>query len=432
MGLVESLKSAAICGADWVNKLNDPFDHFTRPAIPKVSKRLWDLESEFYQDLVGNFWGCQGQVLLHRIPLPVGSPLDTGDQAIWHGVNTAILALRYHLQDAVQQTDTYGYLVSAVKGLLLHQTAHGEAQPRLIRGVSDDLKTWQDDASNDSATGHLLGIYFVWKYGPPSLQPVCGVLAAGLATELLTHGHALVKADGTPTTYGALEQGWKTDPLRISLALAIYAVAATICKAKPFMDAYSKLYSKYHALAIYPKVKLWWLENQNDTHRAAIHLAILADLTTGKPNEEYVRGLTRIQEMAEKLGNVWVNALCQFGRGGPFLGRGEKEIALKVLSEFTLKDKMFNDGLDNYLLYQTAPGTFPGWRFKPVRWNGKWMANQPLPRWAVRSQDFFWQRNLRSLDPGSNGAVADSRLNGGDFLAAYWLSRLTGILSADD
>ncbi len=428
MGLIESLKAAAICGADLANKINDPFDDFTRPALPKEPKKLCDLESEFYQDLVSNFWGCDGQVLLHRLPLPLGSPLDTGDQAIWHGVYTAVLAIRYHLQTAEKQTDTYGYLVDAVKGLQLHQMVHGEALPRLVRGVSDDCKTWQDDASNDSATGHLLGIYCVWKYGPPALQPVLQVLAAGLGTELLAHHHGLAGPDGKPTTYGALEQGWKTDPLRISLALAIYAVAATVCRAKPFMDAYSDLWKKYHRLASYPKVKLWWLDNQNDTHRAAIHLALLADTTTGKPRDEYVKGLDRIEDMTAKIGNVWVNALCQFGRGGAILRPGTRETTRKVLSEFTLKNKQYNIGHDNEIdpRWQQEP-----W-FRKVLWNGTYMANQPLPRWLVRTQDFFWQRNLRSLDVGSAGAQPDSRLNGGDYLAAYWLSRLTGILSADD
>lgn len=422
MGLIETIKAAGIRTADALNTLNDPFPVFDRPALPKQPKKLWDLELEFYQDLVAHFWGCDGQVLLHRIPLPTGSPLDMGDQAIWHGVYTAMLALRCHLQDAEAQRDTYGHLVNALKGLQLHQQAHGEQKPRLIRGVSDDLKTWQDDASNDSATGHLLGIYFAWKYGPETLQPVCVQLAAGLAVELLEHNHALVRADSTPTTYGALEQGWRTDPLRLTLALAIYAVGATICKTPALMKAYSDLYARYKSIVCYPKVKFWWVDNQNDTHRAAIHLAILADLTTGEPHLDYIWGLGRLRRIVSKLGNVWVNALCAWGAGTTL--SEDRVQALKVLSEFTLRDKMFNEGRDNS--NYSAP-----W-FKRVLWNGVYMANQPLPRWAVRAQDFFWQRNLRSLDPGSAGQPADSRLNGGDFLAAYWLSRLTGILNADD
>lgn len=417
---------------DCLNSLNDPFPAFDRPAIPKESKKLWELEAEFYSDLVNNFWVCDGQVLASRLPLPLSPDnLDLGDQAIWHGVYTAILAIRWHLpMTGTPDMETYSHLVNAVKGLQLHQTAHGEANPRLIRGVSNDLKTWQDDASNDSATGHLLGIYFAWKYGPPTLQPVLQSLAAGLAAELLAHDCALVNADGKPTTHGALEQGWKTDPLRITLALAIYAVAATICKAPAFMKAYSDLYSKYKAIVPYPKVKLWWMDNQNDTHRAAIHLAILADLTTGGPRQDYIWGLERIRRMCAKLGNVWVNALCQWGGYG--WAPDNRNEALKVLSEFTLKDKQSNEGRDNYEIMTKGPYPYsPAW-FKPVQWKNTWMANQPLPRWQARAQDFFWQRNLRSLDVGSGGAGADSRLNGGDFLAAYWLSRLTGILNPND
>jgi hypothetical protein len=219
-----------------------------------------------------------------------------------------------------------------------------------------------------------------------------------------------------------LEQGWKSDPLRITLALAIYAVGATLCRIPEFAKAYSDLFEKYKPILAYPKVKLWWVENHNDTHRAAIHLAILADLTTGDARDLYVMGLERIRAMVSKLGNIWVSALCAWGRGLQW--RDDRDLALKVLSEFTLADKQYNPGRDN-TNYSAS------W-FKPILWNGVYMANQPLPRWIARSQDFFWQRNLRSLDPGSHGAPADSRLNGGDFLAAYWLSRLMGILSADD
>jgi hypothetical protein len=426
MGLIESIKAAAIRATDCANKLNDPFLPFDRPAFTKEQKKLSDLEVEFYQDLVNHFWGCDGQVLLHRIPLPPGSPLDTGDQAIWHGVLTAALALRYHLSTDSEQKDTYGHLVDASKGLRLHQTAHGEAKPRLIRGISDDLKTWQDDASNDSATGHLLGIYFGWRFGPETMRPVFAQLAGGLGAELLNHGHALVRADGTPTTYGALEQGWKTDPLRISLALAVYATAASLTGVPEFAKAYSDLFARYGKLACYPKVKLWWIDNQNDTHRAAIHLAILADLTIGEPCALYCRGLRRIREMTAKEGNVWVNALCGWGTQSGY--PDDRDLALKVLSEFTLKDKQFNDGKENYPI----PEQFTNAGIRAVKWGDTYRASQPLPRWSVRAQDFFWQRNLRSLDVGSKGAEPDSRLNGGDFLAAYWLSRLTNILNAND
>jgi len=424
---LESIKAAAISAADLVNKVYDPFDDFTRPTPPKESKKLSALEHEFYVDLVGAFWGCGGRVVLHRIPLPVGTQIDLGDQAIWHGVYTAMLALRYYVNGGGNELSDA--VSNAVLGLKLHQTAHGEAKPRLIRGVSDDLKQWQDDASNDSATGHVLGIYFAWKFGPAGLRTMLAELATGLAREILTNRHALVRADGTPTTYGALEQGWKTDPLRITLALAIYGVASMLGRGDthPFMQAYRVLFARYKSILAYPKVKLLWKENQNDTHRAAIHLAILADLTFGQLDREiYKNGLVRLRRMTAKQGNVWVNALCAFGRRLRY--SEDRSVALKVLSEFTLTDKQFNNGRENYPI----PMPYAVMGVRAVKWGDKYMASQPLPRYAVRPQDFFWQRNLYSLDLGSTGANADSRLNGGDYMAAYWLSRLTGILNAED
>lgn len=427
--MISWLKAKAIQAADVLNAAHDPFPALDRPGIPLgTAKKLSELEAEFYDDLVTGFWGCDGQVLLHRIPLPPGSPLDTGDQAIWHGIYTGMLALRYHqAADGGTQARVYADLVEAVKGLQLHQTIHNELAPRLIRGVSDDLKTWQDDASNDSATGHLMGIYFGWKFGPQTMQPVFVKLATGLAASLLGNGCALVRADGTPTTYGALDQGWKSDPLRISLAMAIYAAAATITKQPAFMKAYSDLFVKYKSMVAYPKVKFLWAENYGDTHRAAIHLSILADCTNGDPCALYSKGLRRILDMTAKDGNIWVNALCTWGT--QMTAPHERPMALKILSEFDLKRKGTNEGRDASKYIDGRPEM--SW-LKKILWNGVFMANQPVPRWMARSQDFFWQRNLRSLDIGSDGAEADSKLNGGDFLAAYWLSRLTGILNADD
>lgn len=426
MNLFSSLKITAIKVADKLNTLRDPFDDFTRPVLPKESKKLYELERKFFDDLNQNFWRCINCVLTYRIPLDVWglvpkmelSTLDLGDQALWHGVYTAMLAMRYKIIGEGEDL-----LLRAAQGMFLHQTQHGEKQPRLLRGVSDDLKTWQDDCSNDTATGHLFGIYSLFKWGPISAQPMCKMLASGLATEILTHAHALVDSSGRPTTYGALEQGWKTDPLRISLALAIYATAVAICGAQPFADAYKELANQYKNMACYPKVSLWWFDNPNDTHRAAIHLAILSDLT-GDP--VYKEGLDRIRKIVAKDGNVWVNALC-----GSSQALDDRSQAMKVLSEFTLADKQYNNGKDNSTQEHFSVGTMP-YQFHRIMWNGTWMANQPLPRWAVRSQDFFWQRNLRSLDVGSAGALADSRFNCGDWLCAYWASRLAGSLNEND
>lgn len=424
MNFLSSLKVIAIKLADKIDRNRDPFDDFTRPALPKETKKLYEFEKEFFDDLNGNFWRCNNSVLVHRIPLDVWGPdpkkelstLDLGDQALWHGIYTAMLCMRYKLTGKGEDL-----LIRAAQGLLLHQTAHGEKEPRLIRGVSDDIKTWQDDCSNDSATGHLFGMYSLFKWGPESVQPMCKMLASGLATEILTHSHALVNLSGRPTTYGALEQGWKTDPLRISLALAIYATASAITKSNHFEKAYLDLVRRYRNLACYAKVKFWGLDNYNDTHRAAIHLMILADLTG---DASYKEGLSRLRQMVAKDGNVWVNALC-----GSSDGQEDRNQAMKVLSEFTLSDKQYNAGLDNS---ETQYFTVKGYGFHRILSQGTWMANQPLPRWAVRSQEFFWQRNLRSLDVGSHGAIADSRLNGGDWLSAYWASRMSRSITAND
>lgn len=422
MSLFSSLFAALIPVVDKLDSLYSPYQPFTRPAFPKDTRPLSQMEKDFFKDLNENFWVCDNQVLSYRLPLPLGSPIDTGDQALWGGIYAGMLAIRYYLTGEGAEL-----CERASKGLLLHQTIHKENSPRLIRGVSNDLKTWQDDCSNDSATGHLLGIYFLWKFGPPESRPVCGLLASGLAVEILGHKHSLVDSKGFPTTYGALVNGIKTDPLRLTLGLAIYLVAYEITGSPAFRHAFYTLYEKYSPLVPYPKVKLWGMNNNNDTHRAAIHLMLISMLTTdAKIKEDCRKGLVRLRNLVAKDANVWVNALCSYGIKNNTFFQEDLRVAKIVLSEFTLSDKMFNEGRDNYA---TPPET-PGWKWKPVKWEGTYRAPQPLSRHMVRSQDFFWQRNLFSLDVGSNGGPADSRHNMGDWLCAYWLCRLNGTISS--
>lgn len=414
---ITKLKIFLIKLADIINLLWDPFDSFTRPAMPKENKTLKQLETEFFQDLITNFWGCQEKVLLHRIVLDKRLGLDMGDQALWHGIYTGMLALRYRMTGEGKE-----YIAKCLEGLLLHQTVHGD-KPRLIRGMNEDLSIWQDDASNDTLTGHLFGIYAVWKWGPIEFRDKCRKPIMYLADELLDNQHSLIKTDGTPTTYGQLESGWKTDPLRISLVMAVYTAALGICGGDRFSKAYIELKEKYEKLIRYAKVRVLWKDNPNDTHRAAIHLALLADRIN---NPEAFKGLERIRRITRKEANPWVMALCCWGLSNN--RHADRAEVIKVLSEFILTSKMFNPGLDNYPLSKQ----YKDIGLKTYKWGGVFRSSQPLPRHAVRSQDFFWQRNTRSLDVGSGNLPADSRHNGGDFLCAYWLCRYLGILNESD
>lgn len=439
--LISRLKAAAIRAADTVNALHDPFQEFTRTAVPKYPQTLSEKAQKFEDDFLLRFMldhplSNQGVIGNYRIPLPIGSPLDLGDQALWHGIYMAMFAFKYAALNrsrdpkimigSPEEQNASLQVMKMISGCKSHQYAHGEGKARLIRGV-DETGRWQDDASNDTATGHMAGLYYAWEYGPSLVKPAAALYMENLAVELIDHEYALVKADGTPTTFGALDQGWKTDPLRLTLLLAILRATHKMTGDSAFKTHYDELLKAYAPIVPYPKVKLLWMDNKNDTHRAAIHLSILARLEDD-PNQRvpFLQGLERLWSIERKSGNAWVGFLCAMHGVVPAC---DIDICKKVLSEFTTEDKQFNSERINSTgehataaeVFCIAPGQLSGVGVKKTLWNNEWVTAQPLPRWMCSAQDFFWQRSLYTIDKAGG---PDSIYNGGDFLAAYWLGRL--------
>jgi hypothetical protein len=277
------IKIGIIWLADFLDWIYDPFDNLIRPVDPKYSEFLFVKAKKFENDLLQNFL-LYGTIWNYRKPLD-GS-IDTGDQALHHGIATAYWAIKYSI---TQDLDDLLYLKNSVTGLQLHQTIHGENKLRLIRGfrIMTDLEmqkyngpiSWtsgdqkflspkinlviEDSPSNDTASGHLFGIYHAWKYGTPEIQDQCKVLIRGLADELIANEYSLINADGSHTQYGELIQGVLADPLRLSLCLAILKSASVMTKDCTYNDHYLKLRSLYWHLILYPKIKLWWWDNED-------------------------------------------------------------------------------------------------------------------------------------------------------------------------
>lgn len=401
---VSIMKVLAIWLADLVNLLHDPFEDFTRPEEPKYFELLSEKAVKFDDDM-GTFYWPDWKI--YRYILPTVS----GDQCLWHGVYTAMWALKNSVTG-----DHSAQLGACMDGMGAFQLPSG-CGSRLIRGWRED-GTYEDEVSNDQATGHLLGIYFGWKHGDAHCRDRARTLAAGLADELISHDNALVNADGSPTRYGRLENGHLTDPLNLTLCLAVYRVAYQITSDRRYLDQYDRLCGLYRPLIPYAKVRLLWWDEQPATHRAAIHYSILCDLETDAGlRDRYVRGLLRTWRIASRSANPWVYFLV---RRVCLVDPKYLEFARKHLREFTLEDKQRNAERVN------------SHRVETFRWGGVLRARQPLPRWRVGSQDFFWQRHPYSVDDWVGNGEGNVRYNGGDFLAAYWGLRSLALLRADE
>lgn len=371
------LKVGIIWLCDIVNLLWNPFQQAT---LPVVTADLPTLEEKLFTHLQTNHVVLGG--FGYQLPLPD----DAGDYALFQGLYLAMLALK--------KADTSAAL-SALKELFINGT--------LIRGVRKD-GTLNDTTSNDAGTGVVFGLWAVKDT----------TLIKAWAQKICDASYALTDLNGVPTEYGQLEQGWKTDPLRLTLLLAILALAG-----RDFESHYEALYSKYRMLLKYPKVKLLWWDTDYDTHRAAIHLRILWDLTR---DTVYQDGLRRIHHIMRKSNNAWVEVLC-----APAIER--KDVNLSMLSTFTYEDRIkgaiqsINSGTMESVNW---PPKFPSWLSFLGSTNVR--AQHTLPMNKRGSQEFFWQRSLFSLDEWVGLTTPFVFHSGLDFLICYWLAKKQGTL----
>ena len=388
-------KVGAVWLADLVNWVGDPYQEFDRPEDLKYHEWLHEKAAKFEKDFL-DFRTHKWKIWSYKLPV------DPGDQCLWQGVYTALWALKYSVTKDMMD---HAFMLACMGGLIRHQMPTNETAKRLVRGWHEDW-TYQDDASNDQATGHLLGIYFLWKYGDLAARASAKDLIVGLADELAVHDNKLVNADGTPTKHGKLENGYLTDPLNLTLCLAIYKAAHEMTGEQLYSVRYESLVGRYSPLIPYANVRLLWWEKTHHAHRAAIHYSILCDLERDHGlYQRYLRGLLRTWRMERKSANPWIYYLV---RRIAVVEPEALEKVKKHLKEFTLEDKQYNVERIN----STDVETFKWGRHKRCR--------QPLPRWRVGSQDFFWQRHLYSADDWVGNGAGNVRHNGGDFLVAYW------------
>lgn len=442
MSLISLIKSGLAKSLDLYSMQANPWDKFDRPALPMTLTPLPDKAAECTKDLQ-SFW-FDNEILASRIPLTTVPPeLDMGDQAIWQGIYTVMLCLQY----ARAKSPTLVQQISnALNGLYQHQyfgaNRLGRSDPFLIRGFDRRSGKWEDNASNDSLSGHFAGLYFILRFGPSELKGRALSLLASLAAELIENKLCLVKADGTPTTYGKLVNGVLTEPLAMTLALGILTVAEHYGLHGKAAAMRYEVYSQYGALIPYPKTIAGTIENWNDDHRAALHLAILAlEDRSPKMQELTHAGLYRLWALLERRGNIWVNGLIALGLGECIQPAVKSEMTRQanlVLGEYELSEKRVDTEVD-YRGTVSANGKLwsgrsiisiqhVAWAPRIITIKGHQRATQPPPLYISGKQDFVWQRHRYSICDWIGQTQPSQRFNGADFLCAYWASIYSGII----
>jgi hypothetical protein len=421
--LADAFKVSALKATDVINSIFDPFEDFTRDAEPLDNEFLSLKAERFEEDLLKNFSFFGGKILHYRKML--WGVDDWADQALWHGIYTAMFAFKYKVVNTSRVRDI---LMNCLDGLDMHQMVGKEPVRRLVRGFGPD-NSWTDNCSNDSAGGHLCGIYFAWLYGDDAIKVRCSALIQGIADELINNNWSLINADKTPTKYGVLINGLLTDPLRLALCLAILKVAVKITSMKKYQDAYDLVNRKYNTacLAKYAKAKLITLDTTYDTHRAAFLLTILAECEDDiKLKGCYAAGAMRTWDIVKKQGNSWITFMVHRIAE---LDATHLQQSVKILKEFSVEAKQAGN------VEKINSTNADVWKAKGIRffkWGSHLVSSQPLPVHMVGQQDFRWQRGQYDVDNWVGSKNPDTIFNGGDFLASYWLGRLLGVVKESD
>lgn len=421
---VNYLKVGLIKIADWYTKIRSKFDEFTREpmiAIDEPDNTLIAKEAMFFDHFVSRMQLNYGKAVIWNYRWQSDGYIDLGDQALWHGVSTFMLSLRYRYNPTAQMQDL---LVRSANGMLLHQRTEVEARPRLVRGVRGEGDApFQDDASNDTLTGHLLGIYGLLKYGTGAARQTGAVLARNMAESLLDNNFKLTNVDGSVTTYGKLENGYLTDGLNLSLCLvtlklASYAFGGNVMD---YELPYQMLVKKYGPIIPYGYVTLDQIGHDYDAHRAMIAYSILADIEKDHDiNRLYVQGLMRGWTHDRKARNPWMYYLL---RRIVLMDPADVDGVLTRLSEIEVANQIF-------VVERVNSKDEKLWNEKGIKffqWRGALRASQPLPMWMIGSQDFPWQRNQYSVDDwlGRGPGMEHSGLG---FMVAYWGLREIGLI----
>lgn len=401
--------------ADLYTKLTDPFDDFKRQPMPSSLRSLEEKEDVFFTDLVSNFKAidANGTIVWNYKRMENGH-LDLGDQALWHGVTTYMLCMKYKQRPTTGLTEL---IIKSARGMMLHQRVAWETRPRLVRGVSDSVgREFQDDASNDTLTGHVLGLYGLVRCGIPEAAAIGVQLARSMADSLIDHKMCLTNADGSPTKHGKLVNGLLADGLNLAVGLTVLKLASSTWYGRLdyYEEVYESLVKKYKQRIPYGHVTLGSWGHDYDAHRPAICYSILADLEKDHDiNRLYIKGLMRSWKRERKSRNPWIYYLM---RRVMLLDPTDLSGCLIRLAEMEPSQKAYVQQRIN-----STDEAF--WKARGVRFfkrKGKIRSSQPLPLWKMGSQDFFWQRCQYSVDDWIGLTEGQFEHNGVDFLIAYW------------
>lgn len=432
--MINFLKRRFFGLADAINIAASPFDRFERSLDTVDRLSLQEKATIFTNDIKQNWLYTGGRMYWSM------KPNDLGDQAIWQGLATATFAM---LGDR-------GTTPKLLEGQELLQTAAGDG--RLCRGVDfrdgasevdpsrvyihkDGLRAIQQ-CSESSLIGHLYGFHALLTGTFPEHSTKLAELLDNLATRIVKDDFQLLDSDGTPAKHGDLRpltSPWhlgSRKPIAVAAVGALFGLAYLATRANKYKAAYEGWTEKHLTDISFPETHILWVHPQYQDILAYMVLHMLisvekdAEIRRPKIMQAFKAALARQWKKNCEEGNSFYTYTVQL-----CLGNVEQRHLLKaeqMLSEFNTDPRLGPTAKQAArVVNSTGPLGIGAFRWGP-KWlrGGKLLAKQPIPAYRRPPSDIIWQRSPYELDGEEHCSY-----NCLDFLAAYGLGRLAGLLS---
>jgi hypothetical protein len=386
------------------------------------------------------------------------------DLPIWNGVYVAALAHKFSVtqnpDDLIEMENILAALinlsdVTGIPGVFARRIdpLTNPLPDGFVPGTGKyEGQMWKGKLSVDQYTGYLYGLMESYPFiQNPELKNRVRLVAKQIAEHFLAHDEKLKDPGRTlnldPRQIPLITLGGKA-----TLALQILQAATFITGEEKFAKAYKEFAEERrylelvrdHTQGATEEITANWIRSANiatkifigtaikattDSLRAEVaqnlsHIGLYA-LSHAEKNPKYrayyVEAMRRAHQWVARHSNTFWNFLALSQTGGDTPGILEAKASLY---NFPMDDygKRANSGDPNIKKYKGLSANF----FKGDKW--KWYAVEPLPIEKRPMHSFAWQHSAHQMD----GQFGNADCPGVAYLAAYWLGRAYGFISAND
>ncbi len=395
-----------------------------------------------FQDLIRQHISPEGlNVYILTGELTADEAMETvtlSDGAIWTGVSLGTQCLRYAVTGEEEAREEIRQLARGLHALHEVTGIRGHFARVMARRTTPNPREggtwypgsgrwsgyrWKGDTSKDQYSGIIFGLALAATLSDdPEVKALATGDARAAADHLLENGYQIMGPEGR-TTFGDLRGRVWCIPIGVNALIDLAAVkTAAVATGDPrYVDAYSDLIRRgYASAAVWAKFQFFGRSNGNNDVMAMLSLFNLLRLEKDPKVRKHLRAsCRRFREYVRYDGNSFFNFILAWGLGGDPQLEDDGALTLRL---FPMEKRNFST--DSTGRPDIRRAFWNGWRGRP-------QAIYPLPINYRPQSTWVWRDNARQLK-NVQGEEGVNRAAPTDYLAAYWLGRYLGYLTAEN